>query len=98
MHDILDMMPEGIKANKSKTILQHLSEAWRCWKANVPWHIMGMPKPIENMILRYVKSKGIYNIFVNIYLILLIRRVIVGRLSHKSNAMWQTIHADLTNR
>ena len=29
MHDILDMMPEGIKGNKSKTILQHLSEAWR---------------------------------------------------------------------
>jgi len=29
MHDILDMMPEGIKQNKSKTILQHLSEAWR---------------------------------------------------------------------
>ncbi|KAL7751467.1 Pre-mRNA-processing-splicing factor 8 [Sorochytrium milnesiophthora] len=31
MHDILDMMPEGIRANKSKTILQHLSEAWRCF-------------------------------------------------------------------
>lgn len=37
MHDILDMMPEGIKGNKSRTILQHLSEAWRCWKANIPW-------------------------------------------------------------
>ena len=34
MHDILDMMPESIKQNKSKTILQHLSKAWRCWKAN----------------------------------------------------------------
>ena len=34
MHDILDVMPESIKQNKSKTILQHLSEAWRCWKAN----------------------------------------------------------------
>jgi pre-mRNA-processing factor 8 len=34
MHDILDMMPESIKQNKAKTILQHLSEAWRCWKAN----------------------------------------------------------------
>eukprot|EP00953_Heterococcus_sp_UTEX-ZZ885_P010859 6314-Heterococcus_DN1.PRE.5 len=32
MHDILDMMPEGVKANKSRTVLQHLSEAWRCWK------------------------------------------------------------------
>jgi hypothetical protein len=32
MHDIVDMMPEGIKQNKARTILQHLSEAWRCWK------------------------------------------------------------------
>lgn len=31
MHDILDMMPEGVKQNKARTILQHLSEAWRCW-------------------------------------------------------------------
>ncbi len=58
MHDILDMMPEGIKANKSRTILQHLSEAWRCWKANIPWKVPGMPAAIENMILRYVKSKA----------------------------------------
>ncbi|CAI2195396.1 11320_t:CDS:2, partial [Funneliformis geosporum] len=32
---------------------------WRCWKANVLWHIMEMLKPIENMILKYVKSKGL---------------------------------------
>ncbi|KAJ1942065.1 Pre-mRNA-processing-splicing factor 8, partial [Linderina macrospora] len=31
MHDILDMMPEGIRGNKSKVILAHLSEAWRCF-------------------------------------------------------------------
>ena len=29
--DINDMMPEGIRANKTKTILQHLAEAWRCF-------------------------------------------------------------------
>jgi pre-mRNA-processing factor 8 len=29
LHDITDAMPEGIKGNKSRTILQHLSEAWR---------------------------------------------------------------------
>jgi pre-mRNA-processing factor 8 len=58
MHDILDMMPEGIKANKSRTILQHLSEAWRCWKANIPWKVPGLPTPVENMILRYVKAKA----------------------------------------
>ena len=57
MHDILDMMPEGIKQNKARTILQHLSEAWRCWKANIPWKVPGLPTPIENMILRYVKAK-----------------------------------------
>ena len=58
MHDILDMMPEGVKQNKARTILQHLSEAWRCWKANIPWKVPGLPAPIENMILRYVKSKA----------------------------------------
>merc|ERR1719399_1092675 len=58
MHDIIDMMPEGVKANKARTILQHLSEAWRCWKANIPWKVPGLPAPIENMILRYVKSKA----------------------------------------
>jgi len=40
MHDIIDMMPEGIKQNKARTILQHLSEAWRCWKANIPWKVL----------------------------------------------------------
>ncbi|KAJ1927298.1 hypothetical protein IWQ60_003038 [Tieghemiomyces parasiticus] len=58
MHDILDMIPEGIRASKSRTILQHLSEAWRCWKANTPWKVPGLPTPVENMILRYVKSKA----------------------------------------
>ncbi|EGT53300.1 hypothetical protein CAEBREN_31265 [Caenorhabditis brenneri] len=58
MHDILDMMPDGIKQNKARVILQHLSEAWRCWKANIPWKVPGLPTPVENMILRYVKAKA----------------------------------------
>jgi pre-mRNA-processing factor 8 len=58
LHDILDMIPEGIKQNKSKSILQHLSEAWRCWKANIPWKVPGLPAPIEQIILRYVKAKA----------------------------------------
>ncbi|AOW02650.1 uncharacterized protein YALI1_C15021g [Yarrowia lipolytica] len=58
LKDILDMIPEGIKEAKTKTVLQHLSEAWRCWKANVPWKVPGMPAPIENIILRYVKAKA----------------------------------------
>ncbi|KAK8799610.1 hypothetical protein WA158_006158 [Blastocystis sp. Blastoise] len=58
LQEINDMMPEGVKANKNKTILQHLSEAWRCWKANIPWKVPGLPAPIENIIIRYVKAKG----------------------------------------
>jgi len=58
MHDILDMMPAGVKQNKSRVILSHLSEAFRCWKANIPWKVPGMPAPVENMILRYVKAKA----------------------------------------
>lgn len=58
MSDIMDMMPDGLKQNKAKTIMQHLSEAWRCWKANIPWKVPGMPTPVENIILRYVKSKA----------------------------------------
>ncbi|OMP01351.1 JAB1/Mov34/MPN/PAD-1 [Corchorus olitorius] len=58
MHDVLASMPEGIKQNKARTILQHLSEAWRCWKANIPWKVPGLPVPIENMIFRYAKSKA----------------------------------------
>ncbi|TGO85895.1 hypothetical protein BPOR_0354g00060 [Botrytis porri] len=58
MADLLDMMPEGIKQNKVQTVLQHLSEAWRCWKSNIPWKVPGLPAPIENIILRYVKSKA----------------------------------------
>ncbi|KAL5711925.1 Pre-mRNA-processing-splicing factor 8A [Ranunculus cassubicifolius] len=56
--DVTDAMPEGIKQNKTRAILQHLSEAWRCWKANIPWKVPGLPVPIENVILRYVKSKA----------------------------------------
>lgn len=58
MADILDMMPEGVRVNKARVILQHLSEAWRCWKANIPWKVPGLPAPIENIILRYVKAKA----------------------------------------
>ncbi|SCU81555.1 LAME_0B07646g1_1 [Lachancea meyersii CBS 8951] len=58
MNDILDMMPEGMKQNKTKTILQHLSEAWRCWKANVAWNVAGMPEPVKAIIERYIKAKA----------------------------------------
>ena len=51
-------MPEGVKQNKLARFSRIFSEAWRCFKANIPWKVPGMPAPIENMILRYVKSKA----------------------------------------
>ena len=58
MADLTDMMPEGVKQNKVNVVLQHLSEAWRCWKSNIPWKVPGLPAPVENVILRYVKQKA----------------------------------------
>ncbi|GAV48190.1 hypothetical protein ZYGR_0I04870 [Zygosaccharomyces rouxii] len=58
MKDILEMIPEGIRQDKARTILQHLSEAWRCWKANIPWDVPGMPIPVKKIIERYVKAKA----------------------------------------
>ncbi|KAK2962369.1 putative Pre-mRNA-processing-splicing factor 8 [Blattamonas nauphoetae] len=58
MHDVADMMPDGIKQSKLRTITAHLSEAWRCWRANVPWKVPGLPAPVENLILKYVKLKA----------------------------------------
>lgn len=58
MHDILDIMPESIRQNKAHTVMAHLGEAWRCWKANIPWKVPGLPPPLESLILRYVKSKA----------------------------------------
>ena len=31
---------------------------WLRRKANIPWKVPGLPAPIENMILRYVKQKA----------------------------------------
>ena len=50
MHDILDLMPEGVRANKSRTILQHLSEAWRCFGAGTKVLLAhGQAAPIESI-------------------------------------------------
>jgi pre-mRNA-processing factor 8 len=58
MSDITDLMPEGIRQSKVNTVLQHLSEAWRCWKSNIPWKVPGLPAAVENVVLRYVKQKS----------------------------------------
>ncbi|MCH0629904.1 hypothetical protein JNB11_08040 [Kocuria palustris] len=58
LHDILDMVPAELKALKLRTILGHLLEAWRCWKANIQWKVPGLPEPIEKLIRRYIEAKA----------------------------------------
>ena len=58
MHDILDMMPEGVKQNKARTILQHLSEAWRCWKANIPWKVSSYAGPAGHLQDGFKRASG----------------------------------------
>ena len=50
MHDILDMMPQGIKQNKSRVILSHLSKAFRCWKAKIPWYLIEHPLSVRTCV------------------------------------------------
>ncbi|KAL0224761.1 hypothetical protein RCL1_002673 [Eukaryota sp. TZLM3-RCL] len=59
LQDVMDIMPSGTAyQGVAKRIVAHLGEAWRCWKANLPWKVPGMPQPIEDLILRYVKQKS----------------------------------------
>ena len=55
---VLELLPEGSKANKLRRIEQHASEAFRCWKRNVPWKVPGMAPQYEAIIIRFVKEKS----------------------------------------
>mmetsp|Transcript_19339 Transcript_19339/g.27230 ORF Transcript_19339/g.27230 Transcript_19339/m.27230 type:complete len:2264 (-) Transcript_19339:163-6954(-) len=58
IHEILSLLPDTTKINKANLILSHLSEAWRCWKANISWIVPNMPPKIEKIILKYIKQKA----------------------------------------
>ncbi|KAJ2888662.1 Pre-mRNA-processing-splicing factor 8, partial [Coemansia asiatica] len=61
MHDILDMMPEGVRGNKSKVILQHLSEAWRCFAPETQVRMAdGSVKAVADVVVgdQVLGSKG----------------------------------------
>lgn len=56
--DIMSVMPEGVRKNKIYSVLRCFNEAWRCWKANIPWVAPGLPSQLQSIILRYVKQKA----------------------------------------
>jgi pre-mRNA-processing factor 8 len=49
----------GIKLKGSPLfVLENWIIVHNCWKANIAWKVPGLPEPIENMIIRYVKAKA----------------------------------------
>eukprot|EP00760_Papus_ankaliazontas_P008488 PhM_4_TR13843/c0_g1_i1/m.79014/K12856/PRPF8, PRP8; pre-mRNA-processing factor 8 len=56
--EVADMIPEGIRANKTRQVLQHFSEAWRRWRSNTPWDVPGMSEKIKALITRFVRYKA----------------------------------------
>ncbi|OBZ69154.1 hypothetical protein A0H81_10934 [Grifola frondosa] len=54
MHDILDMMPESIKQQIEDDLATHVRSLAML---NILWKVPGMSTAIENIILRYIKSK-----------------------------------------
>jgi pre-mRNA-processing factor 8 len=58
MHDAMEYLDGKDARKKAKLILYHTSEAWRCWKANIPWKVNNMPLCIEAMVHRYVQAKA----------------------------------------
>jgi pre-mRNA-processing factor 8 len=56
---VIEMLPEGLKAgSKARVIEQHANEAFRCWKANIPWVVKGMPIQFERLIQKTVRERA----------------------------------------
>ncbi|GMM51015.1 U4/U6-U5 snRNP complex subunit [Starmerella bacillaris] len=58
MQDILDVMPVQLRSSKTKVIMEHLSEAWRCWKANIEYDLSSLPLPVQRIIQRYISARS----------------------------------------
>ncbi|EPY39064.1 pre-mRNA-processing factor 8 [Angomonas deanei] len=56
--ELREMLPENVKESVVKSIDQHLIEAFRYWKKGATWSINGVPKPIEDLIQKYVKLRA----------------------------------------
>ncbi|KAF7684116.1 Pre-mRNA-splicing factor 8 like protein [Astathelohania contejeani] len=66
--EIKSIIPENITSSRLNTILLHLSEAWKCWKANIPWNVPGMPEPITRLITKFINEKADWYINNTIYI------------------------------
>jgi len=58
LYEVLEDIPHSVKNKCAHSLIQHLCEAWRCWKANIPWKMGGLPCPVESIIFLYIKQKS----------------------------------------
>lgn len=54
LNDLNDIIPDQLKGNKIKVIMQHFNEAWRVYKATGGWSIPQMPEKVHNLITFYI--------------------------------------------
>ncbi|CCW68908.1 unnamed protein product [Phytomonas sp. Hart1] len=56
--ELREMLPEHVKGSVIVTMDQHMNEAFRHWRAGVPWSIPGLAKPLEDLVKKYVKLRS----------------------------------------
>lgn len=56
--ELVEMLPDNARAGVIKTLDQHLNEAFRCWKANLPWSPPGLAPLLKQVIDKYTKLRA----------------------------------------
>lgn len=56
--ELVEILPENARTGIIKTLDQHLNEAFRCWKANLPWSVPGMAPVLQKLIEKYTKLRS----------------------------------------
>jgi len=52
------LLPAARQPLYTRRVLQHMHQAWRCWKANIPWHVRDMPPEIDRLVRDYVQQRA----------------------------------------
>lgn len=56
--ELREMLPENTKDSVVVTMDQHMNEAFRHWRAAIPWGIQNLAKPLEDLVRKYVKLRS----------------------------------------
>lgn len=56
--ELKEMLPENVKPGVIVTMDQHMNEAFRHWRAGLPWSVVGLARPLEQLVRKYVKLRS----------------------------------------